>query len=97
MVKSCRAYVGTENTFDTDHRMIMMDIAFPKSKHGLWTHLNKSRSPTVKPVIDVQALRKDEDLRRKFTERLDAALDDVTINEVAQDMDELNERITTTV
>ena len=28
MVKSCRAYVGTEKTFDTDHRLLVMNIAF---------------------------------------------------------------------
>ena len=34
MVKDCRVYVGTEKTFDTDHMLMVMNISFPKSKHG---------------------------------------------------------------
>ena len=93
MVRSCRVYVGTERTFDTDHRMLVMNIEFPKTKHDLKIQLNKSRSCGAKPIVNVQALQKDADLRQKFTESLDAALESVPTN----DLNKLNEMITTTV
>ena len=69
-----------------------MNISFPKSKHDLHVQVCK-RTPNVKPVTDVQALCRDETIRKRFTETLDAALQNIT----TEDIDELNDVIVLSV
>ena len=90
LTKSCRAYVGTKRTFDTDHRLVVMNITFPKSKHDLHVQVCK-RTHNAKPVT--QALGRDETLQKRFTEKLNETLQNVT----SEDIDELNDVIVTSV
>ena len=92
LVRSCRAYVGSEKTFDTDHRLMVMNISFPKSKHDLYVQVCK-RKRDAKPTADVKALGRDETIRNKFTASLDAALQNIT----TEDIDELNDVIVLSV
>ena len=93
MVKSCRVFIGPSARFDTDHRLLVMDIAFPKTKLDLKFQLSREVRPTPKPSMDLQSLRKDPEMQRKLTEYLDNELNAV----VSNDMDELNEKITESV
>ena len=36
-VKSCRVYIGPSRLFDSDHRLLVMDMNFPEPKHGIKT------------------------------------------------------------
>ena len=93
MVKSCRTFIGPSGQFDTDHRLLVMDITFPKTKRDLKIQLSRSKPPIPKPTLDLQSLRRDPELQQKLTDYLDNALDNVD----DQDMNELNEIITSNV
>ena len=70
-----------------------MNIGFPKTKRELRHHLSRAATPEVKPTTDFQALRGNPDIRKKLTEKLDTELEKLASNEI----DKLNDRITTTV
>ena len=93
MVKSCRVFIGPSGLFDTDHRLLVMDVHFPKTKRDLKFQLSRAVTPAPKPSLDLQSLRKDAELQNKLTENLDNALDQID----CEDMDELNEIITDSV
>ena len=91
-VRSCRVFIGPSLLFDTDHRAVVMDIEFPSTKYQLHKQLGTAnRNPT--PKTKFQILHHCEDTRRLLTEKLDETLNDTNLDNI----DELNEHITTTV
>lgn len=88
-VKLCRVFIGPSVLFDTDHRLLVMEIMFPVTKRHLQYHL--SRRPKKPDVVttDFVSLRKNDDLQRKLTERIDRSLE----APFAADVNELNDRI----
>ena len=91
-VHSCRVFIAPSLLFDTDHRTVVMDLSFPSTKYLLRKQLGASpRDP--KPKTNFQVLHHCEDTRRMLTQKLDEELVDTNIN----DIDVLNEKITTSV
>ena len=91
-IQSCRVYIGPSKNFDTDHRMLVMNIMFPCTKKQLREQLRRSPCES-KPEIDIQTLHHCEITRGKFTEELDRNLNPSGI----EDVNELNELIVNTV
>ena len=91
-VRSCRVYIGPSRCYDTDHRMVIMNIAFPCTKEQLRKQLHCTPKEP-RPTTDVQVLHHCADTRKKLTEELDKELNNIDIINV----DELNEKITITV
>lgn len=91
-VRSCRLFIGPSSLFDTDHRLLVMNIQFPKTKRELRHHLSRATIREAKPTTDFRALRDSPDIRQRLTEKLDSEFEGLVIN----DIDELNDRITTT-
>lgn len=56
MVKSCRAYIRPSKLFDTDHRLLVMNISFPKTKCDLKFQLSRKVTTTSKLSLDLQSL-----------------------------------------
>ena len=73
-VKLCRVYVGPSSLFDTDHRLLVMDIKFPSSKKQLHYHLSRQHNTDDVVKTNFQALRGDEELQRILTENIDSSL-----------------------
>ena len=91
MVKSCRVFIGSSTRFDTDHRIVLMDVSFPKTKRQLKFKLSRAVTSTVRePSLRLQSLRSDPKLKKTLSEYLDTAVSGVNCN----DMDELNEILT---
>ena len=91
-VRSCRVYIGPSKRFDTDHRMVIMNIEFPCTKKQLRVQINR---PGKEPrrQTDIRVLHHCADKRKTLTEELDRNLNITNMNNV----DEINEMITTTV
>ena len=92
-VTSCRAYAAPSRLFDTDHRVVVMNITFPTTKKALRKNLNTWTVREPKPITNVQALRDNRDLRDTLTARLD----DDLVNLECLDINDLNEKIATSV
>ena len=91
MVTSCRVFIGPSTRFDTDHRLLVMDVSFPKTKRELKFKLNRAvTSAAPKLSLDLPSLRKDPKLQKNLSDYLDVALSGVN----CKDMDELDEIIT---
>ena len=70
-----------------------MNVEFPTTKQQLRHHLNRSTTRETKPTTDYRALRDNQCIRQKLTEKLDNKFEGLVIN----DIDELNDKITTIV
>ena len=92
-VRSCRVFIGPSALFDTDHRLLVMNVEFPTTKRQLRHHLNRSTTRETKPTTDYRALHDNQCIRQKLTEKLDNKFEGLVIN----DIDELNDKITTIV
>ena len=92
-VKSCREYIGPSKLFDTAHRVLIMNVAFPCTKRYLHIQLHRNINIDPKPRVNVSALGDSKELQAKLSEELDVALGEIDIN----DMNELNEKITSSV
>ena len=92
-VRSCRVFTGPSALFDTDHHLLVMNVEFPTTKRQLRHHLNRSTTRETKPTTDYRALRDNQCIRQKLTEKLDNKFEGLVIN----DIDELNDKITTIV
>ena len=92
-VKSCRAYTKASAPFDTDHRLLVMNISFPSSKRELRMKLSRhsAKEPTSK--IDFKALKEDPNLQELLTSKTDRDLENIDTG----NMDDLNELIVSTV
>ena len=93
VTKSCRVFIGPSARFDTDHRLLVMDLAYPKTKRELKIQLNRKKTTAPKPQLDLESLRRDTKLQEELTCYLDNKLKEVESN----DLDELNEMITDAV
>ena len=92
-VRSCRVFIGPSALFQTDHRLLVMNIDFPATKRELNRYLpGKTREP--KPKIDFIALREDVDLQNKLTQELEKEL---AAQEDTQNVDTLNSNIVNSV
>ena len=87
-VTSCRVYIGPSALFDTDHRLLMMNIKFPATKRELRRQLPK-RKREPRPKTDYALLRLDMDMQARLTEELERELDGV----VSDDVNILNDNI----
>ena len=93
-VQSCRVYIGPSALFDTDHRLLVMNMSFPATKQQLKFSVNRSNKNIPAPSTVHSILRISVEHRQKLTDELERELDEVCqIDEV----NELNEKITTSV
>ena len=88
-VKKCRVYIGPSSLFDSDHRIVVMDVTFPSTKKHLKKYLSRRPNFEEAAVTDFVALRKDPEMQRLLTEKIDAGLEDLLPN----DVNELNDKI----
>jgi retron-type reverse transcriptase len=95
-VTQCRAYAGPSPLFDTDHKLLVMDISFPSSKRLLRQQISRTKTKNQKPRIDYSALRDKRELQQQLTEELDKELEGF-IGQQMSDVNQVNEVITTTV
>ena len=65
LIKSCRVHTTASNLFDTDHRILVMNLEFPSTKKDLKINLSKHKFKEKKPKIDYQALVKSPSLQQK--------------------------------
>ena len=66
--------------FDTDHRLLVMDVSFQKTKRELKFKLSRAvTSAAPKPSLDLHSLRKDPKLQKKLSDYLDTALSGVNV------------------
>ena len=70
-----------------------MNTEFPTTKRALRKHLSTTAPRESKPVTNFQALRDDTEVRDRLTAKLEVELTDLEID----DMNVLNEYITSTV
>ena len=89
LVRSCRVYIGPSKMFDTDHRLLVMDVNFPYSKKDLKVELSKGRVVEKKIYRDFNVLRDEERKRHKLTAKLNENLQSLD----ASDVDTLNNEI----
>ena len=92
-VKSCRVYIGPSKMFDSDHRLLVMNVNFPCSKKNLKAELLKGRRRDRIVRRDFNILRDAESKRQELTERLEENLSTVEAN----DVDTLNSAIVAAV
>ncbi len=92
-VRSCRVYIGPSSLFDTDHRLLVMNIDFPDTKREIRHHLSRAKSNEERPRTDFTALRDNPDVQQRLTANLEERLSNIDCD----DVDEINERIVTTV
>ena len=92
-IKSCRVFTRASNAFDTDHRIVVMNLQFPATKKQLKIQLSRTEVREPKPKINFLALKDNESLQENLTEKLNAELNDFE----NMCIDDLNECIVTTV
>ena len=92
-IRSCRVFIGPSALFQTDHRLLVMNIDFPATKRELSHYLpSKKREPKLK--IDFVALRENPSLQARLTEELE---NDLGTLEDSQDIDTLKSNIVDSV
>ena len=65
-----------------------MNVEFPKTKRQLRHHLNRSTTRETKPTTDYRALRDNQCIRQKLTEKLDNKFEGLVINDIGEFNDE---------
>ena len=88
-VKSCRVFIGPSAFFDTDHRLIVMDIEFPSTKRALQKCLYQPPKEE-RLMTDFNALKNSPELQQELSDRLETELSNIGSEE---DIDSLNEKI----
>ena len=76
--------------FDTDHRLLVMDLNFPCSKKDLKAGLLRGRPREKTVQRNFNVLRDEESKRQELTERLE---ENLRLMEETRDVDTLNNRI----
>ena len=92
-VRKCRAYIGPSPLFDTDHRLLVMDVQFPSTKKHLQYELSRRPSREDTERVDFSTLCYDQDLQKELSAKIDSHLGVLYPN----DVDELNDLIATAV
>ncbi|XP_033116857.1 uncharacterized protein LOC117116864 [Anneissia japonica] len=93
MVADCRVHIGASRLFDTDHRMVMMNIRFPVCAKRKEVFSKQRKKKSQKAKTDYSALVYDPEVRSKLTEQLDMAFDQM----IPDDVNKLNEIVVTKV
>ena len=70
-VRSCRVYIGPSRMFDSDHRLLVLDMEFPDATHGIQAELIKGRSEPRRLRRDLNVLRDCDEKRMELTARLE--------------------------
>ena len=91
--KLCRVYTKASDQFDTDHRLLVLDLEFPASKRFLKYQNSRKISKEKKPRIDLFELKNDKGVQKCMTKKLDEALAD---ND-SDDVNKLNDIIVNAV
>ena len=73
-IKSCRVHTTASNLFDTDHRLLVLNLEFPSTKKDLKINLSRQRPNEKKPKSDYQALCTSSALQQELTDELDSNL-----------------------
>ena len=89
-VKSCRVYIGPTALFETNHRLLVMDLEFPSTKKALKHCLYQAPKEEKRLKTDFTALRKNPELQQELSDKLELELQNIDLEE---DIDQLNERI----
>ena len=93
-VRSCRVYTKSSDPFDTDHRLLVLDLQFPTTKKFLQHRLSRQNMKQPTPKTDLTSLKGDETVQRHLTSKLDDLLAD---HSSLSDVNELNDLIVCTV
>jgi len=80
-VQSCRAYIGPSKLFDTDHRLVVMNIAFPVSKRYVKLFLLKGATNEPKLRRNFNVLRDGPEKRRLLAEKTEEQFELINIEE----------------
>ena len=73
-MRQCRAYAGPSPLFDTDHRLVTMDIDFSATKRTLKKELSRKSSRSKEPKLDYTLLRTNPRIQEKLRVELDKQL-----------------------
>ena len=91
--KSCRVFIGPSVLFQTDHRLLVLDIKFPHTKRNLKYYLSRITVPHEEACrSDFKALQRDTNLQNDLSSFLENRLGSLT-----SDLDDLNEDIVSAV
>ena len=90
-VRSCRVYIGPSKMFQTDHRLLAMEINFPTSKRYVKQFLLTGRSRETKQRRNYNVLRDDLAKRQELTEKIEEHLESVQLEDT--NVDNLNKDI----
>ena len=85
-VRSCRVYIGPSKMYQTDHRLLVMNIDFPSSKQAVKLSLLKGRPKAPKLRINFNVLRDDPEKRRELTQKIEHHLEFVNAEETNVDL-----------
>ena len=80
-VRSCRVYIGPSKMYQTDHRLLVMNIDFPSSKQAVKLSLLKGRPKAPKLRINFNVLRDDPEKRQELTQKIEHHLEFVNVEE----------------
>ena len=84
-VRSCRAYTEPSKLFDTDHRLLVMNIDFPVSKKHIKLTLLKGRRESIQRR-NFAVLRDDPCKRDELTQKIDDYLESVSLEDTNVDL-----------
>ena len=80
-VRSCRAYTEPSKLFDTDHRLLVMNIDFPTSKRSVKLSLLKGGQKEPKLRRNYNVLRDNPEKQRELTDKIDDYLEFVKMED----------------
>ena len=91
--KSCRVFIGPSVLFQTDHRLLVLDIKFPQTRRNLKHHLSRTAVCREEACrSDFKALQRNTNLQTDLSSFLETRLGSLT-----SDVDDLNEDIVSAV
>lgn len=91
-VQSCRVHTDASLPFDTDHRLLVMNISFP-TKRDLKHQISRSVITSPKPAADYRVLRDGPFARQQLTIRIENELSTI----IEDGIDKLNQKIVESV
>ena len=90
-VTQCRAYSGPSPVFDTDHRLLVVDISFPSSNKILRQQISRIKLQNPKSRTEYSARRDKKDIQQQLTEEMDKEFERF----IGQPMSDINQVIIT--
>ena len=88
-VQSCRVHTKASLPYDTDHRLLVINISFPSTKRELKHQISRSKRSKPNPMTDYWALRDDPHVMQQLTMKIEDDLSTI----IEDDTDMLNEQI----